>query len=543
MHSIWQSVQFIMGSFKKSVFVLVIFILTSIAQAHSAPDILFNYHFVGTDELFKTTNTATLKKVWDMPETATLRDGILDRLAGTPRQALGASKDSATLLRPLIDELLKVESVAEVRSGSNGPGEVLIAVRISKDQLPRWNTNLQKIITGLTKTPATETKWEKFTGWEVKQKQSPNIIRSIWTGDWLVLGIGQDELPLQNNILRRLANGGTPVEWKGKTNWFEATIDLPRLQTWIPMTGFPLKPARAEIALSNKDDNMRTHIRATYPQALNWKPQKWQIPTNIIRDPLVSFTASQNLSVLVKSPDILDQTGQNPLKSQSFVWSMGQLPFMTFGAVAVKDSDKTFKQLSGQLPKLFNPALEQAKAGKVMLSTNKESILWIGLSMIAPQLQATNDSAGQFIFASIFPPPPSKLDPPRELIEQVVSKPNLIYYDWEITQYRLSHWQMLTKMIPFLAPKRAPVPPELVQKAKEDPSVRAKLSQRIAHERWQSKVAPSLGNTITEVTLVAPNEIEVIRKSHIGFTGIELVYLTHWLNDPRFPLFREDAQP
>ena len=165
--------------------------------------------------------------------------------------------------------------------------------------------------------------------------------------------------------------------------------------------------------------------------------------------------------------------------------------------------------------------------------------------MVAPQLQATNEAAGQFIFASLFPPPPSKQPPPRELIEQITSKKNLVYYDWEITQHRLAHWQMLTKMLPFMAPKRAPIAPELLEKAKTDKALRTKLSQRIVHERWQSKVAPLLGNTITEISLVAPNEIEVIRKSHIGFTGIELIYLTHWLNDPRFPLFREsaDSQP
>ncbi len=536
-----------MGFLKKSVFVFLAIAFTSVATAHSAPDLLFNYHFVGTGDLFKTTNAATLKNIWELPESVTLRGNVLDKLSRTPEQLFGApvsgDSEAASLIRPLLDDLLVAESLVEVRRGTTGPGEVVIAVRLTKEQAARWDSNLQKVVTAFTKAKSANTEWEKFNGWEVKQAVTPNLIRSIWTGNWLVLGIGQNELPLQNNMLRRLASGNSPADWKGKTNWLEATIDFPRLQTWLPLGKLPLKPAMAEIALSNKDGNTRTVLRAIYPEPLNWKPQQWQIPTNIIRDPLISFTASQNFSALLKNPGVLDRTGNNPLTNQFYIWSQAQLPFMTFGAMPVKDSKTTFNQLADRLPKLFNQKLEQEKAGNIVLSTNKESIVWSGLSMIAPHLLATNEAAGQFIFAGLFPPPPSREAPPRELIEQVSSRTNLVYYDWEITQHRLGHWQMLSKMLPLLAPKRYPIAPELIAQAKTNQTVRTELSQRILHERWQSKVAPFLGNTITEVTLVAPNEIEMIRRSHIGFTGFELLYLSNWLNDPRFPLFREPSAP
>ncbi|MFN7138520.1 MAG: hypothetical protein ACK4UN_04190, partial [Limisphaerales bacterium] len=385
------------------------------------------------------------------------------------------------------------------------------------------------------------TKWEKFEGWEVKQGPTPNFIRAVWTGNWLVLGIGQNDLPLQNNVLRRISTGNVPVEWKDKSHWLEAIVDFPRLQGWIPLGQLPLKPAKTEIALSGRNENLRTVIRATYPEALRWKGEKWQIPTNIVRDPLISFTAAQNLAAVMQRSELVAKTGYDPLTNQFYIWSQAQLPFMSYGAVRVSDSKKAFDQLATRLPQLFNPVLEEQKAGKIVLSTNKEAIVWSGLSMIAPQLVATNEPAGQFLLASLFPLAPSKEAPPRELLEQITSRTNLIYYDWEITHHRLGHWQMLTKMLPFIGPQRVPVPPELVAEAKTNQAVRAKLSTRILHERWQSKVAPMLGNTITEVTQVGPNEIEVVRKSHIGFTGFELLYVSHWLNHPDFPLFRPQS--
>lgn len=543
-----------MGSIRKLAFVLVAIVVAgcgsmgkSNATAHSAPDLLFNYHFVGTSQLFKDTNSATLKKAWELPDSIALRNNVLEKLASTPGRLLpaeaGGLTNSAALIRPLLDDLLAVESLAEIRRGTNAPGEVVFAIRIPKERIGLWETNLQKVFAGFTKSEARKATWEKFNGWEVKQATTPNLIRSIWTGEWLVLGIGQTELPLQNNMLRRLAAGNLPADWKGKTNWLESTIDLPRLQHWLPVSQLPFKPAKTEIALSSKNDNIRTVLRAVYPTALNWKGQKWQIPTNIVRDPIISFTAAQNLSTLVKSPEVLAKTGVNPMTNQFFLWSQAQMPFMTFGAMPVKDSQKTFDHLTVRMPQLFNEDLAEAKAGSLVLSSNKQNLLWSGVSILAPGLRATNDTTGEFIFGGLFAVPPSRQAPPQELIQQISSRTNLIYYDWEITQHRLGQWQVLSKMLPFMQLKRLPVSPEVVAQAKTNEAVRLKLAERMLDERWQSRVAPLLGNSITEVTLVAPNEIELIRRSHIGFTGIELLYLSHWLNDPRFPITKDGPPP
>ncbi len=534
-----------MGCFKKLAPVVCALALFCVpeTEAHSAPDLLFSYHFAGTSNVVSNPDAAKLKQILELPETIKLRDEVLEKLARTPEQFLGGSADreseSAKLFLPLLQSLVGAESLAEVRRGTNGSGELVFAVRLKADQARLWDANLQKVVTQLGKGMAQKTTWEKFSGWEIKRETSPNLVRAIWTGDWLVVGVGGTDLPLQNNMLSRLAIKKAPMDWKGSTNWLEAVVDFPRLQGWLPIKDTPLKLARTEISLSSRADTVRSLVRAVYPEALNWKSQKWQVPTNIIRDPLVSFTAAQNVSVLLSNPAALNQTGASPLTNQFYVWSYPQFPLMTYGAMPVKSSEKAMEELAVRLPPLYNAKLEQAKAGKIIVSSNRQVVVWAGLSMLAPALQATNEPAGEFILGSLFPSPPSKEPPPSELLDQFLSRTNVIYYDWEITHQRVTPWQMLTRAVPSLGPQRPQISPELMAQAKTNAAIRPQLSKRLLDHQWQSKVGALLGNTTTEVTLVAPNEVQLLRKSDLGFTSLELIYLSHWLNHPDFPLFRK----
>ncbi len=47
----------------------------------------------------------------------------------------------------------------------------------------------------------------------------------------------------------------------------------------------------------------------------------------------------------------------------------------------------------------------------------------------------------------------------------------------------------------------------------------------------------------TEVTISGPGELSLVRRSHIGFTGGELVMLCRWIENPGFPLRWEKPPP
>jgi hypothetical protein len=48
---------------------------------------------------------------------------------------------------------------------------------------------------------------------------------------------------------------------------------------------------------------------------------------------------------------------------------------------------------------------------------------------------------------------------------------------------------------------------------------------------WLRGLEPLAGNTVTEITRVAPNELSVTRKAAIGLTALELVLLADWICD------------
>ena len=50
-----------------------------------------------------------------------------------------------------------------------------------------------------------------------------------------------------------------------------------------------------------------------------------------------------------------------------------------------------------------------------------------------------------------------------------------------------------------------------------------------AAQAWLDALAPLLGNTITEATVENPHELKLVRLSHSGFTGWELVTIAEKL--------------
>jgi hypothetical protein len=56
--------------------------------------------------------------------------------------------------------------------------------------------------------------------------------------------------------------------------------------------------------------------------------------------------------------------------------------------------------------------------------------------------------------------------------------------------------------------------------------------------RWLIAAGPKLGECVTVVTRSGDRSLEVVRKSPVGLSGLELTALTKWL-DPQPPLRRQ----
>jgi hypothetical protein len=491
------------------------------AQSKSPEDLVLRWHFIGATQLAAHPEAAKLRQILALPAADEFRKEIVEKLAvfsipGVENRPENRAK-MTPLLHPLWEDLLRSESVFEARRGGT---EFILAIQLNKERAQLWEKNLRELLRQANAGAPREIQVAGFKGWEVPGGNGRASLQFIRAGQWLVVhrsGFGEE-------WINRLKQNGRPAE-PLQEGWFSGELEVAALKKALPGLALPLKPCRLHVLLTLRDENVRAVVRAVYPEKLNWKHARWQIPTEIIRDPVRSFAAAQGLSALIETPELFRNMGFNPLEHQVYSWSQVFMPFQTFLAISAQNPTNQLKKLISAVPKEMNPMLQKFGSGDIQPGTNQLQLAWHGLPLVLPQLRATNEAAGGFLYGELFPPVKSKEPLPPELIQQVAGRTNLIYYHWEITEDRLSNWQVLSQVLPFFPNERF-----LGHAPRGVPAPKAKAGQQ-----WLEQVAPLLGNTGTEITLTAPNEVQFVRRSHLGLTGFELVWLTHWILDPAFP--------
>jgi hypothetical protein len=504
-------------------FVALVLAGVSLARtAIAADEPLVSYHFIGATALANNTNAAKLKQIWALPETMKLRDDVLRKLSRVSAKILGANSataNEAALLRPIFDDLMSAESLAELRGEQKAKATLFLAARLSDERSKLWEKNLRQL---LKSSKPQALKVENATGWQTKA--GAHTLTFLRADKWTALVIGPGESPAE--FLKRLKK---TASLSADKSWLDADIDWPRLKALLPVEKLPLKLARTEVQVVGKGENLRTTARILYPQKIEWKSEPWRIPKELIRDPLISFTAAQRIEPFLQKPIFPAQIVSNPATNQIFFWGQSQMPFQFYCALPVKNATNTMKTLGPQLATAFNDDLLRRDGGTLEMASNRVDLIWKSLPIIAPFLRPVVEAkgAGQYLLGGLFPIAPSTNSAPAELFAQISGRKDVVYYDWEITQERLGQWSMVGQLLP-LFPKVPIV------------STNAALSNRLAPARmpemkWLGTVGPKLGNTVTEVTYESPTELKLVRKSHIGFNSVELILVSHWLAHPDFP--------
>ena len=144
-------------------------------------------------------------------------------------------------------------------------------------------------------------------------------------------------------------------------------------------------------------------------------------------------------------------------------------------------------------------------------------VTWGNLPDIKPFIKfAGNDSSG-WLYAGLFPdtnavaPPP-----PAGLIQDILRRTNLVYYDWEVTGPRLQPTLQVAQTARLIL--RQP-----------------QLSLDSASLTWLGSIIPRLGTSATIINRTGPAELTLYRRSTLGLTAFELHLLTGWLESPQFP--------
>lgn len=480
--------------------------------------LLYRYQFIGTSAVAKGSEATNLKKVLALPETRGLLDYALPLLAKAPREFWRAklsptAPDTSALVRPLLDDLVAAESYLEVR-GPNQRLEAVLAIQLSDDRARLWQTNLWQWLRAWQVGAPASAPIGGVAGWELKKHDPPNLIQCARSGQWLLLGTGTDKLTLLPARLAQAQKSGRPVPALPADKLLDWEADLPRLSTWFPvLANNPLPPTH--LAVFGRGENLRTEAKFRYRAALPFKPEPWRLATNLIQDPIISFTVGQGIGPLLSHIHGMPDLGKQ-MPNQFCAWALSGTPWQTFLTMPVANASNTIQKLAPALPKIALDKMGATKSGEIFWASNHAEILWRGLPFIMPSLRPLHTNAGDFLYLSLFARPAKPNPPPAEMFAQLGGRNNLVYYDWEITQERLHQFRQLGTLLSIVKGWQEP-PPTAPTRA------------------WLDKVEPLLTNTITEVTLSAPNELTLVRKSHLGLTGFELLYLSRWLESPAFP--------
>lgn len=494
------------------------------ASGNSRSDnLIARWHFMGDAQMDADKSAVTLKSISAMPATHELLQQTIQKLATTPYRVLqhkmASTNDYSALFQPLLEDLAGTESFGELRGVSGQTPEFVLAVHLNDERAKIWKNNLSTVLIAWTGIPGTNIQVGEFKGWELKKHQPPNLFRLVQAGEWTVIGLGQNELPTLAATLDQIKKQGRPVAAE-KDYWFSAWVDWPEVARRWPVSALPFKLPKAQITLATREDYVRTKIEMAFPEPLALSLDPWQIPTNSIHDPLRSFTAVRGATPWLKQLKTVQELAVEPMPSQFYVWAAAGIPFATFAAAPTRDVTNYLQRLAPRLVPLANTNLHDHGFGEVKWnSTNSEMTLIGGVPMLSPYLRGMREAGGDFLFAGLFPPVPRKEGFPPELFTllKAQTNSNLLYYDWEITEERLLQWRNLGVLY-YLASRQMPG-------GTNSPA-----------QAWLTAISPKLGNSVTEITVTAPDKLTLIRKSHIGLTGLELTALGRWLDAPGFPL-------
>src|SRR5262245_30838250 len=305
-------------------------------------------HWAGKKRIASDTNASTVMEIWNLPESSKLESQTIERLAWAPVRWLSAAQGpsiviaspSATntqeLLRPLAEDLLQEESFWKVGQSGAQSRQVAFAVRLPETRAGLWETNLAKALENLTGQRSAPLPGLR-SGWLIRQ--AARNIEHARAGDWTVVGVSSASNSAFKDMLDSIARNGSPFVQRQTNFWLEADVNLERFADkispeWFPTNGLP----RLMLSVLGENQTVRTVGQLIFPKDLSFVPEKWNIPTNLIHEPLASFVAIQGTRALIGSCPILSRMLPGFMPNQVFFWAQGRSALQNFLAIPAPDS-------------------------------------------------------------------------------------------------------------------------------------------------------------------------------------------------------------
>lgn len=514
------------------------------SAALSPANTIVRIYFTGAANLAADTNSPGFTNIFCSSQAHALESQTLDKLSHAPggwfKDKLPAGvADGSAQLRPLLDDFLKSEWVFQMRDAAASP-EYALAIKLNDARAQLWQTNLRTLLESWTGIKATDI----AGGWQLKKDMPPNLFRIVrTTNDWLIVGCGQDELPVsdawasgalipvpsltvgappETNGPPRSLTVGAPSETNAsvhsyrvaaplETNWLSANVNWPRLAQIFPVFakfGLP----KMQLAVVGQKGELLPSGTFELSQPLPALPD-WQIPSDMIHGRLTSFTAVRGFAPWLEKQPWAKWLQISPEPNQAFSWSVGEYPIESYLAVPVSNSITALSQLAQNITADTN--WEKHLLYTVPLErTNDRIALGKIPFFVSPEVRAITDPSGDYLLADFFPNLPGP-QPPEALLQKM-NRDNLVAYHWEVTPARLKDLPHLTQLALMLTKHR-------------------QVDAGSPAGQWLARITPALGDSVTEVTQTGASELSFRRSAPAGLTAIELMALTEWLEAPNFP--------
>jgi hypothetical protein len=486
----------------------------------SSPDTVARVHWLGKKRLGIAAGAYYFSRIWQLPQSAQLEAQTLDKLSTAPWRLLpdqsGLANAPAALLRPLLNDLVQEESCLEIRRPANQSGETVFAIRLDDAQAGQWRTNFAVVMQSLTGAPAVAT--PDGRGWSLKKSTVPNLIELTRAGDWTLVGLAQDTNSLLAEIAARAARDHPAFSVTGTNYWLEADFDPSRAAAALGLDcKSPENLPRVFIGVNGDGGTVFTRARLTFPQPLPVQLEPWDIPDNLLHEPLTGFTAVRGVKPWLASCKMWSDLQIGAPPGQLYFWSLQGSPFQTYLAAPLPDASNQMALLTGKLLQNGNAWLAAHGYVNFDRASDSNGVTWGNLPSIKPFIKTAAGVDGGFIFAGLLPDTNADAGPPPAgMIQDVLSRTNLVYYNWEVSAPRVAACLYLGQTVRQILRL-------------------AQLPVNSVSEAWLYALAPRLGTSATVVTLTEANQLTLFRRSTAGLTGAELQLLADWLESPQFP--------
>jgi hypothetical protein len=502
-----------------------------------SPDTIASVHWMGKRWLGYEASAFYFMRIWNLAQTAKLERQTIDRLTTVPERFFAGgtnlTSESSAQMLPLVYDLDQEESYLEIRATTNSQPSVVLAIRLNDAaQAGRWFTNLPAVLGPLTASSAVADPAQH--GWSLKTPGA--TVRLARTGDWTIVSVGPQDDLLAAEITARIQRDGVPFVSSGTNLWLEANLDPARLANCFSLSARPTggegrgevgNPSNLKSQISNLNHltltlsgdggNVITRAQLTFSEPLPAQLEPWSIPLDLIHEPLTSFTAIRGVRPLLADwkPWNDLQIGTPP--DQLFFWSLAGSPYQTYFAAPFPDANQEVSALTDYLLQKGNPWLAANGYINFDRAADSNGVTWGNLSGIRPFIKSAGGGSESWLFAGLLPDTNTDLRPPPVgMIQDILRRTNLVYYDWETTGPRLN-------------PDR-----ELGQTARQI-ARRPQMDLNSAGMDWLAMLIPRLGISATIITRTAPGRLTLYRRSTFGFTAPELHLLADWLESPAFP--------